>query len=231
MQFWSMIAAAVTLAVVASAQMAKQQTPPTMVLPTPGVPLSVETVEEWVMKNPDGTSTSRIDKTKVYRDAAGRMRMEMEVSDSAGGTLELIVLADPVEGFIAAIETPRKIAHRAKSSPGGGFLISMGGENLVDVPGTKTRKTEPLGKHTIDTIECEGTRMTTTSDEQPSLVAVYESWRSKELGLIGLVKYAGPDGEITARIQNVERTVPDPALFVIPADYRIRDMGPAGPPQ
>jgi hypothetical protein len=43
---------------------------------------------------------------------------------------------------------------------------------------------------------------------------------------MGLGKYSGPDGEITARIQNVKRTAPDPELFVIPADYRIRDMEP-----
>jgi len=42
--------------------------------------------------------------------------------------------------------------------------------------------------------------------------------------LIGLVKHSGPDGEFTARIQNVDRTIPDPALFIIPADYRIRDI-------
>jgi len=29
---------------------------------------------------------------------------------------------------------------------------------------------------------------------------------------------------MTSRIQNVDRTAPDPALFVIPADYRIRDI-------
>ena len=29
-----------------------------MVLPTPGVPLSAETIAEFVIKNPDGTSTS-----------------------------------------------------------------------------------------------------------------------------------------------------------------------------
>jgi len=53
---------------------------------------------------------------------------------------------------------------------------------------------------------------------------------SKELGLIGLVKYAGPDGEVTSRIQSTQRRVPDPALFAIPADYSIRELE-SGPVQ
>ena len=40
---------------------------------------------------------------------------------------------------------------------------------------------------------------------------------SKELGLIGLVKHSGPDSEMISRIQKLDRTVPDPALFAIPA--------------
>jgi hypothetical protein len=58
--------------------------------------------------------------------------------------------------------------------------------------------------------------------------AVDERWISKDLGLIGLAKSSGRNGERTARIQNVERKQPDPVLFVIPLDYTIRDlkMGP-----
>ena len=225
-----MIAGALTLAVVASAQAAKPS-PPEMVRPVPRGPLAVETIAEFATKNPDGTSTNRIDKNKVYRDAAGRLRSEMEVRDAFGGPVLVIILADPVESSIAVLETWNKIAHRLKGESGGGIGESRGPTGLMTVSGKKTQKTENLGARTIEGLEFEGTRTTTSSDEQPSLVAVDESWESKELGLFGLVKHSGPDGEMTSRIQNVDRTVPDPALFVIPADYRIRDMGPAGPPQ
>jgi hypothetical protein len=233
MRLWSMIVAAVTLAVVASAQ-ASHHDSATMVLPIPGVPLSVETIEEYVTKDPDGTSTSRIDKNKVYRDAAGRVRREWEVRDPFGDPLVMILLADPVEGFVAVLETSTKIAHRVqgpKTGRPGEIGISMGPTGLVGVTGKTTRKAEDLAKQTIEEVEFEGTRTTTTSDEQPSLVAVDESWGSKELGLVGLVKHSGPDGEMTSRIQNMDRTAPDPALFVIPADYHIRDMVLPGPPQ
>jgi hypothetical protein len=108
-----MIAAAVTLAVVASAQ-AGHHDLPRMVLPTPGVPLSAETIEEYVSKNPDGTSATETNKTKYYRDAAGRMRSEIEMQDSAAGTLVWVMLDDSVDGFAAILETEAKIAHRVK---------------------------------------------------------------------------------------------------------------------
>ena len=87
-------------------------------------------------------------------------------------------------------------------------------------------KTETLGKQTIEEIDFEGTRTATTSDEQPSIIAVEERWMSKDLGLFGLLKLSGPDGETTSRIQHVDRTAPDPKLFVIPDDYRIRELTP-----
>ncbi len=231
MHLWPVIASAVLLAVAASAQ-APARTQSTLVLPIPGVPLSVETIEEYVTKNPDGTSTHAADKTRVYRDAAGRMRSEMEIADPTEGPIELITLVDPVEGFIAVLETSNKIAHRMKYQTGSGLGISMGGgRGLSDVPGKKTRKTENLGKQAIDTIEYEGNRTTTKSDDQPSLVAVSESWMSRELGLIALQRYSGPDEESTSRIEKIDRTPPDLSLFAIPADYSIRELGTAGPLQ
>jgi hypothetical protein len=228
-----MIAAAAVLAVLASAQ-ATHHDLPTMVLPIPGVPLSLEAIEVYVTKNADGTSATEINKTKYYRDAAGRMRSEMEMHDSAAGTVVWVVLDDSIDGFAAVLETQAKIAHRVKlpkaRSPDD-WGIGLGTNGLVGVTGKMTRKTEDLGKQSIGGVECAGTRTTTTSDEQPSLMAVDDVWMSKELELIGLLKHSGPDSEMTARIQNVDRTVPDPALFVIPADYRIRDMEPPGPPQ
>ena len=228
-----MIAAEAMLAVVASAQPSHHDLP-TMVLPIPGVPLSVEAIEVYVTKNADRTSATKINKTKYYRDAAGRMRSEIEMRDSAAGTLVWVVLDDSIDGFAAVLEMEAKIAHRVKfpkpSSPGD-WGIGLGTNGLVGVTGKVSRKTEDLGKQSIGGVECAGIRTTTTSDDQPSLIAVDELWISKELELIGLQKHSGPDSEMTVRIQNLDRTAPDPALFVIPADYRIREMEPPGPPQ
>lgn len=228
MHFRSIIAAALTLVVVASAQ-AGSSTPATMVMPIPGAQLSVESMEEYVIKNPDGTSPGGTRTTKFFRDTTGRMRIEMGILQAFGDPILMTQLADPVDGFVAILETGAKVAHRLKTpkdGPRGGISISLGRNGLIGVTGKTTRKTEDLGEQTIDGIEFQGVRTTTTSDEQPSLIAIDDRWMSKDLGLIGLLKHTGPDGESTTRIQHADRTTPDPALFVIPDDYHIRDLAP-----
>jgi hypothetical protein len=155
--------------------------------------------------------------------------MEVEAPQPFGDPILMIQLDNRVDGFIAVVDTQAKLVHRVKFPKGSSpddWGVGLGPNGLVGVTGKTTRKTEDLGEQSIGGAECAGTRTTTTSDDRPSLIAEDELWMSKELGLIGLVKHSGPDSEMTSRIQNVDRTVPDPALFVIPADYRIRDMAP-----
>jgi len=228
MHLRSIIAAALTLVSVVFAQ-AGPSIPATMVMPVPGTPLSVESMEEYVIKNPDATSTSGSRTTKFFRDAEGRMRIEMEIPQAFGDPILMVQLADPVDGFLTVLETRAKVAHRlrtAKDGARGGIALSLGRNGLIGFTGKTTRKTEDLGKQMIDGIEFQGVRTTMTSDEQPSLMAIDDRWASKERGLIGLLKHTGPDGESTARIQHADRTAPDPALFAIPDDYRIRDLAP-----
>jgi len=228
MRRWSMIGAALTLGMIAFAQ-GGASTPATMVMPIPGAQLSVESMEEYVIKNPDGTSTSGTRTTKFFRDAEGRMRIEMEILQAFGDPILMTQLADPVDGFLTVLETRAKVAHRlktAKEGARGGIALSLGRNGLMGVTGKTTMKTEDLGKQTIEGIEFQGVRTITTSDEQPSLIAIDDRWMSKELGLIGLLKHTGPDGESTTRIQHADRTAPDPVLFTIPDDYQIRDLAP-----
>lgn len=225
-----MIFAAVMLAVVASAQAARHESP-TLVLPIFAVPLTVEQIEEYVSTNPDGTSTTVISKSKYYRDAVGRTRMEVEAPEPFGDPIRMVQLDNRVDGFIAVLETQAKLAHRVKfpkSNSPDEWGVGIGPSGLAGASGKTTRKTEDLGTRSIAGVEFVGSRTITTSDDQPSLVSVDELWTSKELGLIGLVKHSGPDSEMTSGIQNVDRRVPDPPFFVIPADYRVRDVE-AGP--
>ena len=88
-------------------------------------------------------------------------------------------------------------------------------------------KTESLGTRSIEGVEAEGVRQTTTvaagaiGNERP-IEIVYERWYSKELELIVFSKYTDPRfGEQSYRLTNIKRDEPGGELFTLPADYKI----------
>jgi hypothetical protein len=202
-----------------------------LVLPIPGVPLAIESIEEYITRPGEGTSKRDVSMVKTYRDAAGRMRIERNL-DSPDGPVPLIQIFDHAEGFMALLDTGSKTAHRLtvpKPEQSAGQPIGhprfMFSAPLVALSGEKTFKTEGLGTQTIAGVEFEGHRTTTTIEGEPPLIGTHEYWMSMGLGLIGLTSSSDPDSEGSAKIQQVERTEPDPALFVIPGDYSVQDLG------
>jgi hypothetical protein len=208
--------------------------PATLVLPVAGAPLSAEVIEERSMKLADGTSKTEVITSKVFRDAAGRLRTESNQNGANGESKLIVTVMDRSGGFMAVLVPSEKMGGRFQfpkqdTSVRGGFAFF--GNPLILVPGKKSFKSESLGKQTIDGIEYEGDRTTTTSDEQPSLVGVEERWMNGELGLIGLTKSSGPNEQSTAKIRSMDRHAPDPALFEIPSDYVIQDLKDDLPPR
>ena len=109
--------------------------------------------------------------------------------------------------------------------PGGGFVMMRGD--------SKNTRKESLGKQTIEGVEAEGTRFTTTipageiGNEQP-IEMVFESWYSPELQTVIMSKHSDPrSGENTYRLTNINRTEPAHSLFEVPADYTIQEGGPS----
>jgi hypothetical protein len=196
-----------------------------MVFPTAGAPLSFEQVEERTRLSPDGTSETEVLTSKIYRDSAGRMRIEQTVSGPSDKSIVLVQLVDPLACSIVVL-TPDKIAARIIAPKCGTdpFAVAFPSLQHTLPPGNWDRKTENLGIRKIEGIEFEGTRTTQTSGDQTSMIAIDERWDSKDLRLTGLASGSGPTGRYTARIQSVDRREPDPALFLIPSDYRIQDF-------
>jgi hypothetical protein len=161
------------------------------------------------------------------------MRIERNI-DSPEGPVPLIQIFDYAEGFMALLDNGSKIAHRVMlpkpQQPGAPPKFMLLGGPLIARSGEKKFDTVGLGTQTIAGAEFEGHRLTTTMQDDPSIKGIQEHWMSVELGLIGLMSSSGPDGEEgTVRIQRLERTEPDPVLFVIPADYSVQDLGSLGP--
>jgi hypothetical protein len=71
----------------------------------------------------------------------------------------------------------------------------------------------------------EGARVVQTLENQPHLISTHEAWFARSLGLTLAIEASGPNWRHTARLQNLDRHEPDPALFVIPPDYTIQSDG------
>ena len=90
-------------------------------------------------------------------------------------------------------------------------------------------RTEDLGAQTIEGVLANGVRTTRTipagqiGNEKP-LSIVTEVWTSPELKTIVYSKRSDPRmGEQVFRLTNIVRAEPDPALFTVPANFKIVD--------
>ena len=90
---------------------------------------------------------------------------------------------------------------------------------------------EDLGRQNIEGITATGTRTTNTiaagaiGNLQPIKV-VSEEWFSPDLQLLVMTKHSDPrTGETTYRLQGIVRGEPDRSLFLLPADFTLRESG------
>ena len=89
--------------------------------------------------------------------------------------------------------------------------------------------TEDLGTQSMEGVLVKGTRTTHTipagqiGNEQP-ITIVTEVWTSLELKTVVYSKRSDPRmGEQTFRLTNIVRAGPNPALFTVPADFKVVD--------
>ena len=105
------------------------------------------------------------------------------------------------------------------------WLAAAAGEGLSPMPDG------PLEHKTIEGVAVEGRKTTTVipagqiGNEQP-ITITSEEWRSPELNLLVLTKHSDPrSGESSYRLMNIIRAEPDVSLFMVPADYTVRETG------
>jgi len=94
---------------------------------------------------------------------------------------------------------------------------------------------ESLGTQLVEGVTAEGTRRTTTfavgtRGNDREIVVTNETWFSEQLQLEVLNKTSDPAlGDTTIKLANISLVEPDPALFMPPPDYSIKDLGAAAP--
>ncbi|MGD1091756.1 MAG: hypothetical protein ABSB35_07155 [Bryobacteraceae bacterium] len=175
---------------------------------------------------------------------------------------QTVFISDPVAGTSYTLDTTSHTAHKMPApasiqrkvlSGGGGStriangitvtggVITPGGgpPDLYYTSSTVSNgalppppKVEQLGTMTIEGIQAEGTRTTTTIPagqigNDRALEIVSERWYSQELKVAVLTKHSDPRmGETVYRLTQINRSEPDHSLFEVPADYAVSD-GPA----
>lgn len=90
-------------------------------------------------------------------------------------------------------------------------------------------KTEKLDARSVEGVQAEGTRITTTipagdiGNEQPIQI-VDERWYSPELQVVVMTRHSDPRfGETTYRLTGIQRGEPNASLFQVPSDYTVKE--------
>jgi hypothetical protein len=209
-------------------QILQAQAVPIQITVVRGAPFSAEVVVESTQGLADGSRIVRKTTAALLRDGQGRSRREQNLSEiqaSPGGTGSIVFIQDPVTMASYILETAtrsaRKVVGPKPASP-----ESSAAAKDVDAQETGAKR-EPLGNGVIDGILVEGRRITRiipageVGNERP-LEIVSESWYSPELQTIITSKTFDPRlGQTLYALKNVMRGEPDPALFEVPADFKI----------
>jgi hypothetical protein len=150
------------------------------------------------------------------------------------------VAVPPSEKMQAAYHAVQDVPAEAVAVPGGGGggVVRMSSGTLGSVSAMETvtvihsgtpPTVEQLGKQTMEGVNVEGTRTTSTiatgeiGNDRP-LKIVSERWYSSDLQMVVMSKQTDPRmGENSFRLINVSRTEPAAYLFQVPASYQMLD--------
>ncbi len=217
-----------------------------------GAPYSGDSVTETVQILADGTRISRKSSSKTYRDSQGRTRDERTIDAlgpwaSSTGAMRLITISDPVAKEVYTLNEKEKTATKMKMPEAGHGMRKEDHFNLavppphgagivtnhvVMVHSPDNSKEESLGKQTLEGLEVEGKRNTSTipanqiGNDRP-LATTIETWTSTALGVrVRSITKDPQFGETDYRLTNVSRAEPAKSLFQIPADYTVQEGGP-----
>ncbi len=204
-----------------------------------GSPYSAQFSTETTQTLADGTRITRKSNGLVYRSVEGRTRREQTLSALGqipleGQPRQLVFINDPVAGahYVLDVQdhSARKLPFRDSPPP-----TPEGPPEFAGPPDSV--KTEALGKKTIEGVEAEGTLSTITipagriGNDRP-LKIVSERWYSPELQIVVLSKHNDPfSGENVYQLKGISREEPASTLFAVPADYRVTEEHPPGPPR
>ena len=161
----------------------------------------------------------------------------------------IVEITDPVEHVRYTLDTANKVAHKQamtarepqriaartapRAAPAGPGSSTVTRAGAAAAPGQPSGDDAPqfsqekLESRTMEGLLVEGKRDTTVyptgsqGNDRP-ITQVNESWWSPELKVMVLWTNNEPrSGESTRKLVNIDRSEPDPSLFLPPADYTV----------
>ena len=201
-----------------------------------GVAYSAKAVTEKTHVLGDGNRIHRTTEAAVYRDGEGRFRREFTLP--AGGPMNdtgkprsLIVIRDPGTRSAFLLVPERKVARKlpARMQGRGAEGRERFQEMRKKMEASGEVKTESLGTKTINGAAAEGKRITRVIPagkigNEKAIEITNEIWYSKELHAVVLLKRNDPrNGSTTYQLTDIQRQEPDPKLFQVPSDYKIKE--------
>ena len=195
-----------------------------LLYPKSGAALSLRQVEE---RTSQGDSAVEVITSSVYRDSAGRLRIDSESRRNSNEPSFSRVIIDPLAGLRVGLLSEKETAYRIVGPKLGEDGLALGvaglGEGLEASHKWQTTM-EDLGKRRIDGAEFTGTRVVQTAQDNSGMRNTIEKWYSSDLGLTALAEAVGPYGHHSARIEDLRFGEPDPNLFSVPSHYKILDI-------
>jgi len=223
----------VSAAAIAPAQQGRE-TPPTyagpftlvpgvFVTPIAGAPFSATVMIKSEQPLADGTVATQVSQTRIARDSQGRIRNErhMMVPEGAQGMPPLISVHvfDPATRISYFFNPATMLARKQ--------VVPMPQPDSA-APGVR----QNLGDATLNGMQVRGTRNTFTVPARVSgtgkpVTVTDEVWYSEDLHMNLLEEHTDVrGGKQTVAILSIQRDEPAPALFEVPAGYKIVDMTP-----
>lgn len=186
--------------------------------PIAGFSYSLDPEKKIAWKTPVGGANAIMGKLEASMAEVQR-KIELEKMMAAADESKKAKVADEQKARSA------EPTARSGGAGGGGGRASFGGR------GYAIASDAPLEHKTIEGVAVEGRKTTTVipagqvGNEQP-ITITSEEWRSPDLNLLVLTKHSDPrSGESSYRLINIVRAEPDTSLFIVPADYTVRETG------
>lgn len=170
--------------------------------PVAGVSYSLDTEHKIAWRTPIATGAAiQSDLVKLKEELAAKRAAETQAQPGARG------------GVVAFVPDGAGPAMRGRAGEGRDAALGPLEHKVIDgipVDGRVNSKVIPAGAIGNDL------PITITSEE----------WTSPDLHVLVMTRHSDPrSGDTTYRLTNVVRAEPDPSLFMVPADYTVKDTG------